>query len=74
MRLSETMLAAQVCAYFWACYRTIWTDRSFFGDLETDKFTSMELGKLISKSSRLSHLRQLKSIYSGKNISYCREK
>lgn len=74
LRLSELVAASQVSSYFLSCYRSLWNDKEFFCQLETDKFTSKELGKLIEKSTRLDHIRQLKHIYSGKNINYCREK
>lgn len=73
LRFSELVVASQVCSYFLSCYRSLWTDKEFFGQLETDKFTSEELGKVI-KLSRLDHIRQLKQIYSGKSIRFCREK
>ena len=73
LRLSELVVASRVCEYFHSCYKSLWTDKEFFGQLETDKFTSEELGKVI-KLSRLDHIRPLKQIYSGKNLRYCREK
>ena len=74
LRVGELFPASQVCSYFFACYRSLWTDKSFFCQLETDKLTSDELGKLIQKSSRLEHIKQLKQLYSGKNIKHLREK
>jgi hypothetical protein len=73
LRLSELVVASRVCSYFLASYRSLWTDKEFFGQLETDKLTSEELGNVI-KLSRLDHIRQLRQFYSGKNIRYCREK
>lgn len=74
LRLSELVVTYQVCSYFLSCYRSLWNDKTFFCQLETDKLTSKELGKLIEKSSKLDHIRQLKHIYQGKNINCCREK
>lgn len=71
LRLSELVVASQVCSYFANCYRSLWSDKEFFGQFETDKFTSEELGKVI-KLARLDHIRQLRQIYSGKNIRHCR--
>lgn len=74
LRLSELGIAAQVCSYFLSCYRSLWNDKDYFCQLETDKLTTQELGKIIEKATRLDHIRQLKHLYSGKNINYCREK
>ncbi len=67
-------MASQVCSYFLSCYRSLWNDKDYFCQLETDKLTTQELGKIIEKATRLDHIRQLKHLYSGKNINYCREK
>jgi hypothetical protein len=74
LRISELVAASQVSSFFLSCYRALWNDKEFFCQLETDKLTSSELGRLIEKSTRLDHIRQLKNLYSGKNINYCREK
>ncbi len=40
LRLSELVAASQVCSYFASCYRSLWNDKEFFCQLETDKLTT----------------------------------
>jgi hypothetical protein len=63
---------SQSCSYLYECSRSIWSDADFFRELQTDKLSSQELKQVLDKGGKIYHIKQLRSLYSGKNLKSCR--
>lgn len=74
LNVVDILSASQSCEYFQHCAKSVWNSSDFFGELDTSKLSLREFKILIRKSSRLSHIKHIKSIYKGKNLRACREK
>lgn len=72
LRLSDIARASSTCYYLYESVKSIWHDADFFKEVQTDKLNDGELRKILEKGGSLVHLRQLRSIYLGKNLKSCR--